>query len=153
MHRDRRHYVPGRGCELCPLERAAGGTGWHVSRRLTPAFPPNTHTALGLHPCGLHSRPDGSPCGFSCGHCPAGSCQCQALLEASPHAICAQQTQALSASWQGPSQGGLTRSVLCVACPTGPSLPLVWPISVSHVWKEHFSSCPHRPVIWADSLT
>lgn len=52
-----------------------------------------------------------------------------------------------------PSQGGLTRSVLCVARPTSPSLPLVWPISVSHVWKEHFSSCPHRPVIWADSLT
>lgn len=106
LHRDRRHYVPGRGCELCPLGRAAGRTGWHVSRRLTPAFPPDTHTALGLHPCGLHGRPDGSPCGFSCEHCPAGSCQCQALLEASPHAICAQQTQALSASWQGPSLPG-----------------------------------------------
>lgn len=72
-----------------------------------PPSLPSMYTALGSSPCGLHGRPDGFlRCSFSCGRCPAGCCQRQALLEASPHATCAQQIQALSASWQGPSLPG-----------------------------------------------
>lgn len=112
-----------------------------------PPSLPSMHTALGSRRCGLHGRPDGSPCcSFSCGHCPAGSCQCQELLETSPHAICAQQIQAPSASWQGPSLQGRPDSQRPLH--RAPREPFVAP-RLAHFCQPR----PHRPVIWTDSLT
>lgn len=132
LHNDRRHYLHGRGCDLCPLELA----------RVSPAharLPSPVRTQLW-------------------GRVPAVSTAdlTGLLVVAFPVGTVLLVPASARSSWRRPlmpfvpsryrhhpphgrappSEGGLTHSVLCIARPASPSLPLVWPISVSHVLTD-----------------